>query len=247
MIHIVVPCFNEEERFDCSYWSYIIEHLPRDICFFHFVDDGSNDNTKSMLQKFVDENASNLIVLNSNVGKANALRHSFELLSKTGQAGDIFGFIDSDSAFNSEEVIDRIMKVEQDIVGLNALFMSRIKLSGTKIIRSARRHIFSRLIYTYLARGWDWAPYDTQCGFKFFMYSDDFCAALRNRFTTKWFFDIELIVRLTLLTGNRVSIKEIPLRFWTERQGSKLRGQEIIRIVFEILKIRKKIRKIIHL
>ena len=247
MIYMVVPCYNEEKRLDVSYWSHILERIPKDSCCFSFVDDGSTDDTTRLLQHLADKYSIKLISLNNNVGKANAIRHSFELLSEKGQYGDVYGFIDSDSAFSAEEVVERISSVKQDIKNSDAVFMSRIKISGTQIVRSTKRHILSRIIYTYLARDWEWAPYDTQCGFKFFLFSDNLHQSLKGKFATSWFFDIELVVRLSSLAGNRIFIKEIPLQFWTEREGSKLRGKELIRIFVEIIRIRSKIRKITHL
>ena len=60
---IVVPCFNEEKRFNENYFNKMVS--IRDT-FWIFVDDGSTDPTGEILKKFCNKkntfNGSNLIL-----------------------------------------------------------------------------------------------------------------------------------------------------------------------------------------
>jgi glycosyltransferase involved in cell wall biosynthesis len=239
MINIIVPCYNEASRINIEYWRQIVDSPYLRQIVFTFVDDGSSDDTQIVIQQLSVFHNVEILSLKKNFGKANAIR--FACLSLIGKKQNLqfFGFIDSDSAFKAEEVIDTLSGAGKLFAEYDAIFLSRIKMSGTSIVRSPSRHFIGRIIYTYIARGWKWAPYDTQCGFKLFNTSLLMEAALEEPFETKWFFDIELTARLTRILGRPVRIKELPLMNWRERAGSHLRWYHSLNVVREIIKARK--------
>ena len=242
---LVIPCFNEAARIDLSYWKQIIKSSKTTNFNFIFIDDGSKDNTFELINKLSKYSCVEVMHLKSNVGKANAIRFAFcEILTRSNIACEFIGFIDSDSAFDSQEVIEALSSLNESIFDNDAVFYSRVKLSGSQIKRSEIRHVISRIIYTYIARGWFWAPYDTQCGFKIFRNSFFLSDVVSVPFKTRWFFDIEFIAKLAIARGSKLKIKEIPLRYWQERSGSRIKKSHYFSILLEIILARKLVKSI---
>ena len=244
MINIIVPCYNEATRMDTKYWKEIINSPNLKHVSFTFIDDGSLDDTLDVIRQFEDSNNVEIMRLERNAGKANAIRHACLCLISRKENLQLFGFIDSDSAFKAQEVIEILSRANVLCAEFDAIFLSRIKMAGTSITRSSVRHIISRVIYSYVAQGWEWAPYDTQCGFKLFQSTFLIDAAFDEPFVTKWFFDIELTVRLTKVLSRPLGIKEVPLMNWREQAGSNVRWYHFLNIVREIRTARKLIKNI---
>lgn len=240
MIYLVIPCFNEAKRLQIPYWEKIITSPDLDKIIFLFVDDGSLDGTFEILSELAKHNRVQTLSLDVNTGKANAIRTAFRrLLESSFCDNDLIGFIDSDSSFDAEEVINILSHLEDQSKHFDAFFFSRVKLSGSHIRRSEARHIVSRIIYTFIAHGWNWAPYDTQSGFKVFRNSNVMADAVSTPFKTRWFFDIELMNRLSISRGSSLKIMELPLHYWQERAGSKIIARHYFSIISEILIARR--------
>jgi len=72
-ILVVVPCYNEEDRLDCSAFRAFAERNTD--CGFLFVNDGSTDNTGELLRELCRSNSAFLLhELPRNCGKAEAVR-----------------------------------------------------------------------------------------------------------------------------------------------------------------------------
>ena len=240
MIYLVIPCFNEAKRLEVSYWEMIITAPNLDNTKFLFLVDGSSDGTFEVIKGFTKYSRVEAISLSINLGKANAIRSAFqEILETSFLDCDLIGFIDSDSSFDAQEVIDILSGIETQPKVFDAFFYSRIKLSGSHISRNEIRHVISRIIYTFISRGWNWAPYDTQSGFKVFRNSNVMKDIISTPFRTRWFFDIEFMNRLSMKMGGQLNIKEIPLHYWQERSGSKIKPRMYLSIFHEILIARK--------
>jgi glycosyltransferase involved in cell wall biosynthesis len=65
---MIVPSFNEEKRIKLNYWNDLAR-IPN--VHWIFVNDGSSDDTKEVLNKITN---STIIDINKNVGKAEAIR-----------------------------------------------------------------------------------------------------------------------------------------------------------------------------
>jgi dolichol-phosphate mannosyltransferase len=63
---LVVPCFNEENRFDENYWKRLA-NLGENVEIV-FVDDGSTDSTSKMLSDFCQNTGTNLLRQEINFG-----------------------------------------------------------------------------------------------------------------------------------------------------------------------------------
>jgi glycosyltransferase involved in cell wall biosynthesis len=242
MIPIVVPCFNEAKRLDMQYWRAILTTTDVSI---YFVDDGSTDGTLAILNELSDIENCFAISSQKNLGKANAIRYGMQYIQETKNCSSI-GFIDADGAFELND-ISRILEIWQkgELINgeIDSIWTSRVKLSGRNIERKSSRHYISRVVATYLSLGNSKVPYDTQCGFKIFKNDANLKSALKDPFQTRWFFDLELLARLT---GGKVnySIYEEPLNNWKEISGSKIRKTHYLKILLEILKVKKQLDKI---
>jgi len=243
MLSIVVPCYNEEKRFNLHKWQEVISEFEN--CQWIFVNDGSTDQTFRSLSQLTKKNV-HLVDLPKNVGKGEAIRAglNFALVLSQNQPISRVGYLDSDFAFELEDL--RVVFLEsQSKLGENAKYSaiigSRVKLAGRKIQRSNVRHYSGRAIATYICQGWALAPYDAQSGFKIFTFDSYFREAISKSFITSWFFDIEIILRLEKL--NFLGIWEIPLTEWSEIEDSTIKPIDFFLILKQILQARALVRR----
>lgn len=243
-IGLVIPCFNESDRFPYSMWKELVDSI--DGCIFLFVDDGSKDSTEQILCKLEGESKIKVLALDSNLGKGNAIRQGFIHLQEIAPDLGAMGFVDSDGAFSAED-ITRILESSREALSnpnsgsLDAVISSRVALAGRHIKRKLSRHYLGRIIATVLTSNWENAPYDTQCGFKIFRKSEYFLKAVQEPFKTRWFIDIELMMRIGRNKPDKLQLWEEPLNQWQEVPGSKLRPSSFMRIMFEIQIARREI------
>jgi glycosyltransferase involved in cell wall biosynthesis len=235
---IVIPCFNEEGRWNYGYWK-LFQKIPNVQILF--VDDGSTDKTSDCISKTLTNFRSSgsqlgeILVLEGNKGKANAVRLGLLEVLRKYPAVERIGFLDSDAAFDVSD-ISRIVSQEWPL-GTNSIWTSRVKLSGRSIHRKNSRHWISRVIATGLGIIDPGLPYDTQCGFKLFQENSSLRVALQAPFTTKWFFDLELYSRCPSLV-----IWEEPLNHWVDVGGSKLSPRSTISVFRELMIVIKLLR-----
>jgi glycosyltransferase involved in cell wall biosynthesis len=246
---LVVPCFNEENRFPVNYWQEIL-NANSDISWI-FVNDGSTDKTIELLKEITRGTESKYISCNSNLGKGNAIRIGFLNALKSNLQYQIFGYVDSDGAFSREDIFRMVEQasekcVESQKFPIDVLLSSRVGLAGHQINRRRSRHYLGRMIATFLTNGWKDAPYDTQSGFKLFRNSIPFQQALNEEFKTKWFVDVELFTRIGINKGGDLNLWEEPVTSWRDVEGSKISLRKILRITVEIILARREIRKLIE-
>ncbi len=243
-IGLVIPCFNESNRFPYSMWKELVESI--DSCIFLFVDDGSKDSTNQILRKLEKESNIMVLSLDSNLGKGNAIRQGFIHLQKIAPELGAMGYVDSDGAFSKEDITRILASSREAFINASSSFLdgiisSRAALAGRSIKRKRSRHYLGRIVATYLTSKWENAPYDTQCGFKVFRKSAFFLKAIQEPFKTRWFIDIELMTRIGRHKPDGLALWEEPLNQWQEVSGSKLRFNSFMRLIFEIQIARKEI------
>ncbi len=123
LISIVIPVFNEENliypilrRIDN------IKNLSKEIII---VDDGSTDNTRTIIEKNCKGLFNKFVSLEKNFGKGHALREGFKLVS-----GDIVIVQDADLEYDPEDyykLVSPIIKSEEKVV------------YGSRVIKGAKR------------------------------------------------------------------------------------------------------------
>ena len=207
---------------------------------FVFVDDGSTDSTRSCLERASERTNVDCVFLDVNVGKGEAVRAGIRFALDTYPDHDV-GFLDADGAFSIDDVrrFVELWRAHGDpLDDIDSLWSSRVALSGRQILRSRRRHYVGRVIATAITAGLPLPPYDTQAGFKIFASDDEVlrrCVA--EPFSTRWFFDIELIQRWRSTSGRQIRIWEEPLTYWKDVDGSKISFRSAPSILAEVSRV----------
>jgi len=236
-IVLVVPCYNEEKRWKSHYWHNIskIDHLR-----LFFVNDGSKDQTSKQILNLISNSPHKLLELPTNEGKAEAVRLGMIEALRENPRG--VGYLDADGAFPFDDIFAQISLFRKMSILQNqglAIWSSRIQLSGRNIERNATRHYFSRVLMTLLVLRFKFKVYDTQCGLKIFPCSSNLAKCLETRFLTRWFIDLELILRWRAITGQEMPIWEEPLFGWKDVAQSKLSGMQIFTVIRDLINLSK--------
>jgi glycosyltransferase involved in cell wall biosynthesis len=247
-ILIVVPCFNEASRFPVQYWCEIV-NTENEIQWL-FVDDGSTDGTIELLQRLSKGSKAQIVRAPKNLGKGNAVRLGLLEALKNHPGIEVIGYIDSDGAFSQSDIfrlarmaLNRISTKDENT--LDAIISSRVALAGRAINRKPARHYIGRVIATLLTNKWSDTPYDTQSGYKLFANTKAFKESIQDRFSTRWFFDVELLTRVGISKKTRLVIWEEPLTLWSDVDGSKLGFRDIPKVIFELIVARRQVVKLI--
>jgi len=239
-VTLVVPCYNEAARWDPVRFRQLASISDVQLLF---VDDGSVDATRQCIEELADGPGQQALFLKSNAGKAEAVRKGLVSALEAG-ISDAVGFIDADGAFGGED-IRRLVSLSgmRFSEGFDALWSSRVALSGRRIERRASRHYIGRLVATALSTAYPDLPYDSQSGFKVFSASPHLRACLDRPFDTRWIFEVELLLRWQRLTGTSMRIWEEPVMEWRDVPGSKIRGRESARIMTELYSVWRQSRR----
>jgi dolichyl-phosphate beta-glucosyltransferase len=211
---IIIPCYNEAKRIKVSeFISFAIQHPYVQL---YFVNDGSTDNTQNVLLQIQQSSPAKVITLQKNSGKAEAIRKGFIVALENQH--DIIGYLDADLSTSLSEYLKlKILLIENEF---DFVLGSRIKKIDTIIERSFFRHIVGRIIATFIDWKFKSGVYDTQCGAKIFR-SVIVEKVIDKPFHTKWFFDVELLLRIKK-TCPGFKAAEIPLSKWQNVPNSKL-------------------------
>jgi dolichyl-phosphate beta-glucosyltransferase len=235
-VTLVVPCYNEETRFDADGFRALLRAPSVRLCF---VDDGSTDRTRARLEAFAasEGEAVSVTAMPRNVGKAEAVRAG--MLRAANDGARVTGFLDADLATPPEEMLRLVRMFDAT---LDVLLASRVALMGRKIERHAWRHYLGRVFATAASLVIDQPIYDTQCGAKLFRVTPLLEAVLDEPFLSPWIFDVELLGRL--LAGvpglgrlDPARIREEPLGEWRDVAGSKVRASAFTRAPLELTRI----------
>ena len=238
-LFMIVPCFNEEKRINLDYWNKLSE-IPN--VHWIFVNDGSSDGTKSLLNQISD---SSVVNLERNSGKAEAIRKGIsDTFDKNPAEMFQFGYLDADSAFEIEDIKNVVKLSFSKESTFDSYWGSRVALSGRNITRNNLRHILSRILITIFGYRIGNLPYDPQTGFKTFKFNKEQMAIFDRNFETKWFVDIEILLRFKAVNGKDMRIWEEPVNTWKDIEGSKIRGLELITVFRDLVKILLIIRKV---
>jgi len=240
MLAMIVPCYNEAQRLDLTYWA---EMLKIPDTQWIFVNDGSSDHTQDVLENLAKDYGARVLKLDVNMGKANAIRSGLLMFLDPSQFPKVtaLGFIDADGAFERNDVahiigVHQRMSVAESV---DTTWSARVGLSGRNIRRSLTRHYLGRVLATALSLGPAKFPYDTQSGLKLFGRSPEFFATLRQPFGTRWLFEVEILLRWRAEVGRGMRVWEEPLHAWTDVAGSKVSIREYIRIFGEFVKVKR--------
>ena len=236
-IAIIIPCHNEANRLSAKAFLHYL--TTNDHAHFFFVNDGSTDSTPAIIEnlKQSDPQRIHVLHLHANKGKSEAVRTGI-LDASRNSAYDYFGYLDADLSASLKEfgsLYEFMLKSNADFVS-----GSRVKMLNTRIDRSAFRHIAGRALATVIDSRYNLGIYDTQCGAKCF--TRKIISVFDEPFHTKWFFDIEIFLRLRKIFPSMKAVEK-PLNEWKEPGGSKLTAFSFPTITKEIITLFSNYRK----
>lgn len=227
-LSVILPAYNEAKRIAQTLLD-IDKYLSRQKYEYEIivVDDGSRDNTVSIVKK-MQGLVKNLRLIDNpqNHGKGYVVRQA--MLKATGKYRI---FMDSDNS----TTIDHLDKFWPWLEKGYQVVIGSIEIEGAKIHEQAawyRRwlgHLAKLLIRVVLI----WSVRDTQRGFKLF--SEEVVEAVFPKQTiTRWGFDMEILLIAKKLG---YKIKEVPV-VWNNPAGSKVNLAAYFKTLIELAKIR---------
>jgi glycosyltransferase involved in cell wall biosynthesis len=239
---LVVPCYNEELRFQSEAFAAFLAAEP-DVQLL-FVNDGSSDGTLARLQEFCAEHPgqSSLLDIQPNGGKAEAVRRGMLHAMATSSSSTV-GFWDADLA-TPLDAYPEFRHVLETHPQAEMVFGARIRLLGRHVSRNPMRHYAGRVFATTVSLTLGLPIYDSQCGAKVFRASERLKQVLAQPFVSRWIFDVEILARfLTAWRAEGLSpvdrIYELPLQVWVDVPGSKVKLSDFVRSFTDLLRIRQ--------
>jgi len=238
---IVIPCYNEFNRLSVkTIIAFLKENQDVGIVFSN---DGSTDNSTALFDEIKKKFSKRVFIntLTINRGKAAAVRSGF-LFSLEHLNFDRIAYLDADLSTSLDECLLLSKDLNDQIL---FVFGSRISKIDNLIDRRFLRFIIGRIIATMISKQLDLSVYDTQCGCKIFR-KDLADHLFKERFFSKWLFDVEIFHRLIQLIGKnsiKYTVKEVPLESWVDTKNSKVKMTYFFRLWFDLLIISKKYKK----
>ena len=233
-IQIVIPCYNEAQRFQESEASALLERKEVSVIL---VNDGSTDATAEVLEQFSAAHPDRVKTLHlmNNRGKAEAVRAGMELAIEQGAL--VTGYLDGDFATPGREML-RLVEIFTNSDTTDVLLGSRWLHLGADIQRQTLRHYGGRVFATIASRVLNLKVYDTQCGAKLFRVGEALRVALDQDFVSPWAFDVELIGRLRQQLPESAFL-EVPLNRWVDVEGSKISLMDMLQATLSLVSIHR--------
>lgn len=238
----VVPCYNEELRLPVHEFVSFLRAQPD--CLLLFVNDGSRDQTQSVLESIAAKAGSTqvrLLHLEQNVGKAEAIRRGMLALLEAEPGAhplEFVGFLDADLATPLEEA-QRLVQIARRRLEIDIVLGSRLQLRGHAVARSLKRKVLGRVFAMAASLTMGMGIRDTQCGAKLFRVRPWLDQVFANPFMDRWLFDIEILTRVQQLLGRAAeqAIYEYPLETWNEVGGSRLKAGDFLKAPWKLLRM----------
>lgn len=224
---IVVPCYDEAERFDAAAFDAYLERAQS--VGFVLVDDGSRDRTLDLLDGLAARwpGRVRVVELGRNQGKAEAVRAGVQA-ALVPRAPRYVGYWDADLA-TPLLTIDDARRILEDRPDIELVMGARVALLGRTIERRPYRHYLGRVFATAASAVLGLPVYDTQCGAKLFRVTERTAGLFDAPFSSRWVFDVELLARLVEARGDAQGIFELPLHTWRDVGASKVRPTDFVR------------------
>jgi dolichyl-phosphate beta-glucosyltransferase len=233
---LIVPYFNESHRLDAQKLAFFFSSLGMDTIF---VDDGSTDNSRDEIDLIIGVihqsqgkyQAKNLH-LKQNNGKTNAIRSGILHAHELGYSH--VAITDIDLPINHKDIQLAVSIAYQEDAAI--VSGARIRLSGSDVKRSALRHWIGRIIATGIWKFFHVDSYDIQSPCKVYRLNliiDE----LQLPFKTKWFGDVELILRLKGKSQKVLEVHEFPLSYWRDVPEGNLGLKSALKVFLDLLKL----------
>lgn len=232
-VGVVIPCYNEEDRLlSKEFIDFVDSNLGYHLCF---VNDGSTDKTLEVLHTLKKDREANISVYNceKNGGKGEAVRQGVLHLAQDPQL-DYIGYLDADLSTDFRDFDDLVKTIESS--DFKIVSGSRMSRMGADITKESARKIISKTINLIIRTILGMPFNDTQCGAKI-MDKDIVKHMFKDKFITRWIFDVEIFIRMRKHYGKKKAISYIceqPLKRWIHADGSKLSMKDSIKIVGQL-------------
>lgn len=202
-----------------------------------FVDDGSTDDAMKLLEALQLKNPGKVFLIRSkqNKGKAEAVRAGVLQMNGNGQF-DYLGYFDADLSTPLMTAVDFVAELEEH-KQIQILFGSRIPKNDAVIRKNYLRHLAGRCFSFIINHYFNIGLYDTQCGAKLFR-KQIVPLVFAKEFVSRWLFDIEIILRLRKKYSTNEVMKEVPLKQWINKKGSKIKLSDLFNLPAEMRKIK---------
>ena len=230
-VSIIYPVFNEEKRLrktflDIMKFEKSNKFLKKE---YIFVNDGSSDQTLSIIKKEFKNNKNikvKLVSYNKNMGKGYALKRGVQIAKN-----DWVLTTDADCSVSNFQLIKWIQK---KYLGQNNLIYFGSRNHPLSIVKKKTLRKIVGIIFKFVIRFFFSIKIsDTQCGFKLYKLN-----AARKIFkkisTNDYMHDIEICIIAKKLN---IKIKDLPLK-WTHVDQSKINFiQDFFNVAFSLIKI----------
>ena len=237
-LNIIIPCYNESMRLPVNKYLDFLK-LNKKVKII-FVNDGSTDKTKNLVNKLFNKFPEQIKILSyeKNKGKGNAVRYGFLYAVRQNMSGNL-AYLDADLSTSLEECKLLSKKINDKI---KFVFGSRIRESNNVIKRKFHRFVIGRSIATIISSILGVSVYDTQCGCKI-IDQKLVIQSFGEVFSSRWLFDVEIFLRLINLYGKDKFIeisKEVPLKSWVDTEDSRVKFIDAPRIILDLFIIKKR-------
>lgn len=224
-LSLIIPAFNEEERIG-STLEKILEYLKKRDFLFEIlvIDDGSIDSTVKVAESY----GVKVISQASNQGKGAAVRRGM-----LEAQGNIRLFSDADLStpiYELEKVLPEFDRGNDIVIGSRALQQELIK-QHQPWYRETMGKTFNLIVQKLVIKGIK----DTQCGFKAFR-KDAAEKIFKNAKIDGFAFDVEA---LFLANQYGFKVKEVPVEWYNDDRSKVNPIFDSIKMILEILKIRR--------
>ncbi len=229
-LSVVIPAYNEEKRLPRTL-SLVSTYLSARGYDYEIivVDDGSSDTTCVVVEKFFNHDHRVKIIKNTtNQGKGYSVK-----VGMLEAKGTFRLFMDADGSTKIDEVegmLEIIKNHNSIVIGSRRVVGSEVK-KDQPLVRIILGWIFRNIVNYLMPLN----IIDTQNGFKLF--TDEAAELLFKKQTVNgWAFDVEI---LYLAKKHGLRIVEHPVG-WTNDLESKVRFSSMIKMLWDIIKIRIK-------
>jgi len=238
---IIVPCYNEANRFPQDQFKrFILNHPTVQLIL---VDDGSSDATLSLLTDLSTSFPKQIatLALLKNKGKAEAVQEGMKLGLQQASC-DRFAYLDADLSTSLEECSLLADKINDET---GFVFGSRILKTDNRIERKWYRFLIGRVIATVISKMLGISVYDTQCGCKI-LERKLVPIAFDEAFSSRWLFDVEIFYRLINSLGGKKMVaqtKEVPLAQWLDTEDSRVKFSYVFQLWLDLAIIYRRYRQ----
>lgn len=207
-VSVIIPCYNESRNLERGVLDEVYQYLARQDYVWQvvIVNDESTDNSKSLIQRFIEGKECFALFDIPHGGKPAAIWAGIQQAK-----GDVVLFTDMDQSTPIGELSKLLPWYEQ---GFDMVIGSRgTAREGFSIVRKLGSFVFRTLRGLFLLRG----IADTQCGFKL----------CRRSVALQIFPNLEFFKKRERPTGWKVTAYDVELLFLVEKAGYRIKEVEV--------------------